>query len=161
MNATAPAAGPNDLMLVRTLKAPRALLWRCWTEPALLCQWFCPKPWSVTEARLDLRAGGQFFTMMAGPAGERHPNDGIYLEVVPMERLVFTDLMTTGWQPVEAGLGFTATVTFRDLPDGGTSYTALAKHRNPADSARHAEMGFEPGWGAATAQLDELAQTLA
>lgn len=160
MNDVTEPLGPNNLLLVRNLRAPRALLWRCWTEPALLCQWFCPKPWQVTEARIDLRPGGRFFSQMQGPGGESFPNDGSFLEVVPMERLVFTDLMSAGWQPVEAGLGFTATVTFRDLPGGGTSYTALAKHRNPADRERHAEMGFEAGWGAAALQLDDLAASL-
>ncbi len=152
--------GPNNLLLVRNLKAPRALIWRCWTEPDLVCQWFCPRPWSVGECIIDLKAGGRFFTMMNGPAGERYPNEGSFLEVVPMERLAFTDLMSASWQPVEAGLGFTATVTFRDLPGGGTSYTALAKHRNPAERDRHSEMGFEAGWGTAALQLDDLAISL-
>ena len=161
MNVISEPLGPNNLLLVRTLRAPRALLWRCWTEPELLCQWFCPKPWYVSEAVIDLRPGGRFFSMMNGPNGEVFPNEGSLLEVVPMERLAFPDLMAADWQPVEAGMGFSATVTFRDAPEGGTTYTALARHRNPAERDKHAEMGFEPGWGTAAAQLDELALTLA
>ncbi len=160
MNQMTEPLGPNNLLLVRTLKSPRALIWRCWTEPELLRQWFCPKPWQTIEATIDLRAGGQFYTLMAGPDGERNPSNGCFLEVVPLEKLVFTDLMSADWQPEAAFLGFTATVSFRDLPDGGTSYTALAKHRSPSDRDRHAEMGFEGGWGTAARQLDDLAMSL-
>ena len=59
----------HDLILERNLDAPRDKLWRCWTEPELLQQWFCPKPWYVTDARIDLQPGGEFFTVMNGPDG--------------------------------------------------------------------------------------------
>jgi uncharacterized protein YndB with AHSA1/START domain len=81
----------NDLILSRVLDAPRDKLWRCWVEPELLKQWFCPKPWYVSEARIDLRPGGEFFTLMNGPDGERFGEPGVFLEVVEKERLVFTD----------------------------------------------------------------------
>lgn len=151
--------GPNDLLLIRKLKAPRRLVWRCWTEPDLLQQWFCPEPWKATDPVMDLRPGGRFATTMKGPAGEVMPNEGMYLYIEPQVRLVFTDLMLAGWRPAEAGF-FVADVSFADLPDGGTRYSAKAMHRTPTDRDRHAEMGFEPGWGAASQQLDALALTL-
>lgn len=151
--------GPNDLLLVRSLKAPRRLVWRCWTEPELLMQWFCPKPWSVTDPVIDLAPGGRFATTMCGPDGERMANEGVFLHVVPQERLVFTDLMVACWHPTDTGF-FVADVRFADAAGGGTRYSALAMHRNPADRDRHAEMGFEPGWGTAAAQLDALALAL-
>ncbi len=58
----------HSLVLTRVLDAPRDKLWRCWAEPELLKQWFCPKPWYVSEARIDLRPGGEFFTLMNGPS---------------------------------------------------------------------------------------------
>ena len=148
-----------DLILKRNLKAPRAIIWRCWTEPALLQQWFCPKPWYVADSVIDLRSGGQFDCTMCGPDGERFLNQGLILEVMAQEKLVFTDLMMKGWRPTASGM-FTAVVTFADLPGGGTHYTALAMHRTLADRDRHAEMGFESGWGAAAVQLDDLALSL-
>jgi uncharacterized protein YndB with AHSA1/START domain len=63
--------GEHTLTLVRTLAAPRSVVWRCWTETDLLKQWFCPKPWTVPEADFDLRVGGRMNTVMAGPNGER------------------------------------------------------------------------------------------
>jgi uncharacterized protein YndB with AHSA1/START domain len=155
--------GPNDLELTRHLKAPRAAVWRCWTEPALLMQWFCPRPWSVSECRSDLRPGGLFGTEMRGPNGEVHESDGAWLEVVPMARLTFTNVLTAGWRPTVIRAGeprMTATITFRDLSGGGTLYTARVQHPTKADSDIHAAIGFDAGWGAAAAQLDELALTL-
>ena len=155
----------TDLELTRHLSAPPALVWRCWTEPALLCQWFCPKPWSVSEAVIDLRAGGRFFTRMHGTKGEDMPNEGSFLEVVPQRKLVFTDMMTADFAPVAvpqsgAGFNFVAIVTFAANGNGGTDYRAVVRHRTAADAATHAKMGFHDGWGAAATQLSELATSL-
>ncbi len=155
----------RDLVLDRLLKAPPALVWRCWTEPALICQWFCPKPWFVSQAVVDLRARGRFFTLMNGPAGEKVPNEGAFLEVVPQRKLVFTDILGEDFAPMEpaasggAGLGFAAILTFD--PDGsGTRYRAVARHRTPQEARAHDAMGFHSGWGMAADQLEALVATL-
>jgi uncharacterized protein YndB with AHSA1/START domain len=153
-----------DLELDRLLSAPPALVWRCWADPVLLCQWFCPKPWFVSEAIIDLRAGGRFFTLMNGPDGEKVPNDGSFLEVIPERKLVFTDMFGADFAPMAAvasgaGLNFAAILTF--APEGrGTRYRAVARHRNRDDAETHRKMGFHEGWGAATTQLEDLARTL-
>lgn len=153
-----------DLELDRLLSVPPALVWRCWTEPDLICQWFCPKPWQVSEAVIDLRPGGRFFTRMNGPDGESFPNEGCFLEIVPQRKLVFTDMFGADYAPVAvlesgAGLSFSAILTF--TPEGsGTRYRAVARHRSAADAQTHKTMGFYEGWGAAADQLDELARTL-
>jgi uncharacterized protein YndB with AHSA1/START domain len=56
---TADFASPHVLTLERTLAAPRAAVWRCWTEPELIKQWFCPVPWRATEVQADLRPGAR------------------------------------------------------------------------------------------------------
>ena len=149
----------NELVLDRILNAPRAALWRCWTEPKLLEQWFCPKPWYVTDAVLDLRPGGAFSTVMHGPDGEEFPNNGVVLEVVPGEKLVTTDAFLPGWTP--SGRPFmVAQVTFADAGDGKTRYVAKAMHWTSEAKAEHESMGFHEGWGAAADQLEALAQSL-
>lgn len=154
----------RDLVLDRVLKASPAKVWRCWTEPALICQWFCPKPWYVSEAVVDLRAGGRFFTLMNGPEGEKVPNEGSFLEVVPERKLVFTDMFGADFAPVDqlasgAGLHFAAILSF--VPEGsGTRYRAVARHRSAQEAKTHEDMGFHVGWGIATDQLEELAATL-
>lgn len=149
----------TDLILHRILKAPRAAVWRCWTDPVLLAQWFVPKPHQVTEVILDLRPGGRFFTRF-NVDGNFHPNDGSILAVVPGAHLVFTDLLLADWLPVaEPGLGFTASISLKDH-EGGTEYHVLARHRTPESAAAHEAMGFTHGWGMAADQLEACAQGL-
>jgi len=149
----------HNLLLQRVIDLPREKLWRCWTEPELLKQWFCPRPWGVARAELDVRAGGSCHITMLSPEGEEFPNPGVYLEVIPNERLVFTDAYTRAWEP-SAKPFMTGVITFEDLGDGRTSYIATAKHWNAEDKKQHEEMGFHEGWGKATDQLTELAATL-
>ena len=99
-------------MLDRHLDAPRAAVWRCWTEPALLTRWFTPAPWSTVSAEIDLRPGGASLVVMRSPEGEEFPNRGVYLAVEPGRRLVFTDAFTEAWLPSEKPF-FVAEVTLR------------------------------------------------
>jgi uncharacterized protein YndB with AHSA1/START domain len=151
----------RDISITRTISAPRAIVWRCWTEPELLKQWYCPKPWRVTQADIDLRPGGRSNTVFEGPAGERHDNTGVYLEVVPMERLTFTDAFSEGFVPKDGAPFMTGYVHLTDAPDGGTRMTWGARHWTAEDTAKHEAMGFHEGWSAAAAQLDELARQVA
>jgi uncharacterized protein YndB with AHSA1/START domain len=148
----------HELMITRLIPLSRDRLYRCWTEPELLKQWFCPKPWAVAAAEMDVRPGGRSQVQMRGPNGETSDGDGVYLEVVPNERLVFTDAYTAGWQP-SAKPFMTGIVTFED-EGGQTRYTARARHWSAEDREAHEKMGFHPGWNAATDQLVELASRL-
>lgn len=155
---------PLDLVLERRLAAPRGALWRCWTEPALIEAWFCPRPWRASDVVLDLRPGGAFRTVIRGPGGEVFDNPpGCILEAVPSERLIWTSALGPGWRPVsapEGGFAMTAVITFADADGGGTLYRAQVLHADAAGRAAHEAMGFEAGWGAAAAQLDEVARAL-
>ena len=148
----------HELTLTRLIAAPREAVYRCWTEPALIVQWFTPPPWKTVAAETDLRAGGSSVITMQGPDGTQMPNRGIYLEVVPNERIVFTDAYTSAWVP-SAKPFFTCILTFEDEA-GQTRYTACARHWNAEDCAAHERMGFHVGWGIATDQLAALAATL-
>lgn len=155
-------AKPNndrELVLARIIDAPRENVYRCWTDPELMVQWFTPKPWSTKSAEVDVCAGGKSLIVMADPEGNEYPNAGIYLEVVPGEKLVFTDAFSSTWEP--AGKPFmVATVTFEDAPGGKTLYTARAGHWSDESKAEHEQMGFHEGWGQCAEQLEELAKTL-
>jgi uncharacterized protein YndB with AHSA1/START domain len=158
----------NDLVLERTLNAPRDLVWKAWTDPKLLKQWFAPKPYEISEVDLDLRPGGIFRIRMVGPDGfdTGHGNAGCILEVVDGERLSWTSALAPDYRPAEMGEGcesfpMTAIVTMEDAGDGKTLYRAVALHRNEADRDMHASMGFDDGWGKCAGQLEELAQGLA
>ncbi|MDP2080910.1 SRPBCC family protein [Pseudotabrizicola sp.] len=149
----------TDLELIRHLKAPPAKVWRCWTEPALLAQWFAPKPVVTRDVKIDLRPGGIFATTMDIPDMGSQTGAGCILEVEPQRRLVWTDLLGPGYRPVAESFGFTAIILME--PEGsGTLYRAIAMHRTPDQRKADEDMGFEAGWGAAAAQLDALAATL-
>ena len=145
----------RELVLVRETDVPRERLFAGWTQPELIVQWFTPKPWSTTSCKLDLRVGGTCKTTMRSPEGEDFPNVGVYLEIVPNERLVFTDAYGEGWEP-NPNLFFTAILTFETLPNGKTRYTARAVHWTAEAREKHAAMGFTEGWGKAFDQLVEL-----
>ena len=89
----------HELVVTRLTDAPREKLFRCWTEPALIVQWFTPPPWKTVRAESDVRSGGSSLIVMQGPDGTEMPNRGVYLEVVENERLVFTDAYSSAWEP--------------------------------------------------------------
>ena len=148
----------RELMLTRLIDVPRDKLWRCWTEPKLIVQWFTPPPWKTVHAEMDVRAGGSSTIMMKGPDGQEMPNRGTYLEVVKNEKLVFTDAYIGDWQPSGKPF-FTGVLTF-ESEAGQTRYTARVRHWTKEDRETHEKMGFHQGWGIATDQLAALAKTL-
>lgn len=150
----------TDLELSRILAATPAQVWRCWTEPDLLEQWFAPRPAVTRDARIDLRPGGAFATTMDVPDHGTHVNEGCFLELVRERKLVWTDLMHADWQPASGMFGFTAVILLEPAFDGKTRYTARALHKNAEICKSHADMGFHQGWGQATDQLEALARTL-
>lgn len=149
----------RDLVLTRVLNAPRDKIFACWTQPELLKQWFAPKPWSTPKAVTDLRVGGGSVITMADENGTEYPNAGQYLEIVPNERLVFTDAFTGDWTP-SAKPFFTAFILLEDAGAGKTKYTAIARHWTSEDAENHKKMGFHQGWGMCADQLEALAATL-
>ena len=148
----------TDLILTRDLNAPRELLYACWTTPEHLVHWFVPKPHKVTACHLDVRPGGACNTTF-DVDGTEIENNGVYLEVVPNEKLVFTDTYTEGWKPSPEPF-MTAILTFEDLGDGRTRYTAVARHRSKESAQTHKDMGFYEGWATVVDQLEAYAQGL-
>jgi uncharacterized protein YndB with AHSA1/START domain len=150
---------PNfDLTLTRDFAAPRKSVFRCWSEPVHLMQWFVPKPNRVIACTLDLRAGGACNTTF-DVGGQIIENRGVYLEVIPDEKIVFTDTYTEGWRPNPEPF-ITAIITLSDTPSGGTRYTAVVRHRSQEAADHHKNMGFFEGWGIAADQLEAHALTL-
>lgn len=155
---TAVPANDRELVLTRLIDAPPEKVYRAWTDPALLKQWFAPQPYTTPRAELDVRPGGANLIIMRGPEGNDMPNRGVYLEVVPNRRLVITDAYTKAWEPAEKPF-MTVILTFDD-ENGKTRYTARVRHWNVADREAHESMGFHEGWGKCTDQLAALVTKL-
>ena len=135
----------TELTITRVLAAPRALVWRAWTDEGELHRWLHPLGTTVESIAFDVREGGRYrYTMVAEGTGEQYPTGGVYLEVVPIERLVFT------WagqdDPVEQAP--VATVTLVDLGER----TEMTFHlRGISPELRDA--GVQPGWEQALTHL--------
>jgi uncharacterized protein YndB with AHSA1/START domain len=152
MNAT--PTHENELVLTRLIDAPREKLYQAWTDPELLKQWFAPLPYTTPHVETDVHPGGASLIVMRGPDGPDMPNRGVYLEVVPNEKLVFTDAYTEAWVPSEKPF-MTVTLTFED-EGGKTRYTARVRHWTKEDTETHEKMGFHVGWGICADQLTAL-----
>lgn len=149
---------PKELRLDVSFDAPRTAVWRCWTEPSLLKEWYCPKPWLVESVDAVYKPGGRFNSVFAGPNGERFENVGCLLAIEDGCKLVFTDGFREGWAPAEKHF-MTGYVELSDEA-GKTRMKWGARHANDEDTKKHLDMGFVEGWKAAAAQLEALAQSL-
>ena len=142
----------RDLVLTRDIDATPDKLYRAWTDPALITQWFTLGEWKAAKADLDVRAGGVSLVTMRGPDGAEFSNRDVYLEVSPNKRLVLTDAYTSAWVPSEQPF-MTVTLSFDELPAGRTRYAARVSHWSVADREKHEAMSFHQNWPAMTEQL--------
>jgi len=149
-----PTPAAHALSISRIIDAPRQKIFRAWTEPALLVQWWGPHGMTTPECEMDLWVGGQFRTLMRAPDGNEYPTMGVFLEIFAPQRLVFTDAFLPGWIP--SGKAFmTAEVLLEEL-EGKTRYTARALHWSEEDRQAHEAMGFHDGWGQSLDRLETL-----
>lgn len=144
-----------DLVLERVVPVAPERVWLAWTRPEHVRKWFAPAPWTIARCEIDLRPGGAFCFDLRSPEGDEFPNLGCYLEIVPHQRLIWTDALVPGYRPSNKPF-FTCVVSFE--PNGtGTKYVVVAMHADSATRNRHDEMGFVHGWGTC---LDQLAHHL-
>jgi len=143
------ASAEHELVIRRTFNAPRELVFRAWTEPQLLAQWSCPRGFSFTEQRGELRAGGSFAATMRSPEGTEHRLRGVYREIVPPERLVFTHW----WVDERGSPGPETLVTVTLTEHHGR--TEMMFHQGIFASVAARE-GHEQGWQSCFERLAEL-----
>ena len=149
-----------ELSITRYIDAPPETVYRMWTERT--AEWFAPKPFVTRVLAQELKPGGRTAIEMEGPDGTTYPHEGVFLEVVPNERIVSTNLFAAGWAPrtrktTECDFAMVAITTIE--PEGpGTRYTASARHFDAEAVRQHREMGFEQGWSTVADQLAELAE---
>ena len=146
----------KELSLTRLIKAPREKVYAAWTQPELMKQWFAPLPFTTPIVELDLRVGGANKIVMQDVDGNQYPNHGVYLELVPNEKIVCTDAYTSAWVPSEKPF-MTMILTFEE-EGGDTRYTARVVHWSEADREAHEQMGFYEGWGKCADQLAALVE---
>jgi uncharacterized protein YndB with AHSA1/START domain len=148
-----------DLTLERVIRASPSDVWRAWTDPLRLVQWWIPAPTILRVDRLDVTPGGGFVTRMSEDGEEFAPHtDSVFLVVEEERRLVFTNAVTSAWRPAAPEpVAMTAEVILGDHPNG-TDYRIIVRHGSPETRARHQDLGFFDGWGSVTEALAELVE---
>jgi len=146
-------ANKFDLVLNRVFDAPRDLVWRAWTDPAQLPQWWGPAHFTNPVCRADVRPGGAIYIEMRAPNGTVYPMSGTFQEVVEPERIVFT----SGPTDAQGNLLFEilTTVTFTDQ-GGKTELKLEAKVLSETAVAPQHLAGMEQGWNQSLDRLGEL-----
>ena len=143
-----------DIAFERLIDAPTRLVWEALTKPEHLKQWYMPREWGrVTRTQLELRPGGIFSIDIALPDGREFPNLGCVLEVIPLERLVWTSMLFPGYRPaVFDDVPITAIMTMEAVGTG-TRYVFTALHRDEADLEKDKASGWQQGIDIAVDQL--------
>ena len=161
--------GQLDLLLERTIDAPRSLIWQAWTDPEHVKKWWAPAPWTTSQCEMDLRPGGIFRTVMRSPEGRDFPHVGCFLELIENEKMVMTNALEPGYRPASVGkdgatadcadIAFTSILKLKAL-GGKTHYSIVVLHKDEAGRKRHEEMGFHEGWNTCLDQLIEVVRRL-
>lgn len=143
-----------DFAIERFIDAPVRLVWEALTKPEHLSQWYMPKEWGrVARCEMDVRPGGVFSIDIAVKDGPEVPNLGCFLDVVPMERLVWTSMLFPGYRPaVFDDIPITAVLTM-EASGTGTRYVFTALHRSEDDLKNNKESGFYQGTEIAIDQM--------
>jgi uncharacterized protein YndB with AHSA1/START domain len=143
--STQTATKPS-LTIKRRLKAPPAKVFAAWTDPEKVKRWMGPGEIKALHAECDARAGGRYHWVMLAPSGEEHDVSGVYREVIPNEKLVFTWAWKT--TPERESL-----VTVLLKPDGDGTLLTLTHEQFFDDEARDRHQG---GWNGALDKMEKL-----
>lgn len=150
------AARPQGTVVItRVFDAPRALVWRAWTDAKMLDEWFGPRGFTSSVPELDLWVGGALRIVMHGPDGNDYPMKGVFREIVTPERLVFSNIATDkdGNHLLEGE----TTVTLSEQ-GGKTTLTVKSHMVGLVPIAPQMLAGMEAGW---TQSIDKLGELVA
>jgi len=155
VSATASHLLERELTIVRIFDAPRALVWQAWTDPKMMTRWWGPKGFDNPVCELDVKVGGALRIVMRGIDGTEHPMKGLFQEIAPPERLVFTGIAVDG--SGKHLLEGVTTVTLEEQ-NGKTKLTLHTRAVGKVPQAEFMLGGMEQGW---TESIDRLEHLLA
>jgi uncharacterized protein YndB with AHSA1/START domain len=146
----------RELVFTRIFDAPRQMVWDAWTKKEHLEKWWGPHGFTNKECRVDLRPGGEFRDTMVGMGGE-YPCHFIYHEIVPIEKIVWTDKVVEGdfWGPDGPPPDSVLTMLFEDL-GSKTKLTMISKFETNEGRDKILKMGAAQGWAESLEKLDVL-----
>jgi uncharacterized protein YndB with AHSA1/START domain len=138
----------------REFDAPREMVFKAHTDPALMAQWWGPRKYTIFVKKMDARPGGQWHMTHRGPDGDDHEFYGEYIEVVPPSKIVWT--FTWGGAPEDVSV---ETATFEDL-GGRTRITSVSQYKTLEALQGMAQSGMEEGMIETYGRLDDLLRRL-
>jgi uncharacterized protein YndB with AHSA1/START domain len=148
----------REIVITRVFNAPRDLVFKAWTEPKHIAQWWGPRGFTTRVDKMDFRPGGAWRYVMIGPDGTEYPSKGIFSEIVPPEKIVSSDEFDEGFEKVinvDLPRGIVVTVLFEDLSDK-TKITLHITHQSKEDRRKHEDMGVIAGWNESFDCLEEF-----
>jgi uncharacterized protein YndB with AHSA1/START domain len=156
------ATAENTIIIERIFDAPPALVWQAWTDPQHQMRWWGPENFTAPSCEIDLRVGGKYLFCMQSPEGQNYYTTGVYQEIVPQKRLVFTESFADEQGSVVSGaeygmgddmpLAMLATLVFEEV--GGKTKMTLTYVGMPAgENSDMAALGWNQSF-------DKLAGTL-
>jgi uncharacterized protein YndB with AHSA1/START domain len=151
--ATVTLPADDQILITREFDAPRHLVYKAWTTPELVKRWWHANRGEMTVAEIDLRVGGRWRYAMVTPEGFEVAFHGEYLEIVPNERLVSTEVYEAA---PDAEAVDTLTLT---EADGRTTLTLLVQHASKEHRDAHIESGMEDGLQDALDLLEQVARS--
>jgi uncharacterized protein YndB with AHSA1/START domain len=153
--ATAARVEGRDLVLERTFDAPRALVFKAWTEPERLARWCSPHGWTMTVYEMEVRPGGVWRYCMRSDAGEESWGKGVYHEIVEPERIVYTDTFADAeGNPVPGAPEMLVSIALSES-DGKTHVTLVTQFGSVAALESGLGMGMIKGWSETWDRLAE------
>ena len=162
----------NGLTIERIFNAPKEMVWKAWTDPELIKQWWGPEHFTSPEAKVDLRVGGKYIFTMHGPEGSQWDKDmytaGVFKEIIPNEKIVTTDYFSDEngelIEPSHEGQAadfpkeLTVTILFTEIEEGKTKLTIhYPKPESEAAVKAMLASGMEQGW---STSLDKMAKVV-
>jgi uncharacterized protein YndB with AHSA1/START domain len=152
LEKSAATFGEGTVEIVRVFDAPRALVWRAWTAPKMMAQWFGPRGFTSSVPELALRVGGALRIVMHGPDGNDYPMKGVFREVIAPERLVFSNVAidNAGNHLLEGETSVTL------IEQGGTTLTMKSHMVGLVPIAPQMLVGMKAGWTQSIDKLEEL-----
>lgn len=154
----------KEVVITRTFNAPRELVWKAWSDPELFKQWWGPNGFTAPVCEIDFRVGGKYLNAMRSPEGKDFYGTGTYKEIVPMDRIVYTDSFADEKGNVVPATYYDMTETFPMvtlvtviLEDDGDKTKMTIRHSELENLDPEASADMETGWGQS---LDKMAEAI-
>ncbi|HET8572235.1 MAG TPA: SRPBCC domain-containing protein [Edaphocola sp.] len=145
----------NTIDVIREFAAPVELVWKAWTDPEILDQWWAPRPWKSKTKFMNFRVGGRRFYAMVGPEGQEHWSVQDFTAISPKTNFKTLNAFADKDENIDTEMARSAWDLNFSERDGTTTVSIVIKHDTLADLEKYIQMGFKEGFTMCLGNLDE------